>query len=162
MLTLDLHTQQRGEGYWLFNNNLLDDDFFVTEINQFWTNWLTRKNDFNTPLKWWDTAKHNFKNIAVKRSTQLSKCQRQECRRLENKLQWLQRKLANGDDNISEAYLQAKNELQHHHLNELAAIAARTKIQYAEEGEKSTRYFYSLENNRKAKQTIKLLTKNNY
>ena len=155
MLTLDLHTQPRGESYWLFNNNLLDDDFFVTEINQFWTNWLTRKNDFNTPLKWWDTAKHNFKNIAVKRSTQLSKCQRQECRRLENKLQWLQRKLANGDDNISEAYLQAKNELQHHHLNELAAIAARTIIQYAEEGEKSTRYFYSLENNRKAKQTIK-------
>ena len=161
MLTFDLHTQPRGEGYWLFNNNLLDDDFFVTEINHFWTNWLTRKNDFNTPLKWWDTAKHNFKNIAVKRSTQLSKCQRQECRRLENKLQWLQRKLADGDDNISEAYLQAKNELQHHHLNELAAIAARTKIQYAEEGEKSTRYFYSLENNRKAKQTIKLLTKNN-
>ena len=104
-------------------------------------------------LKWWDTAKHNFKNITVKRSTQLSKCQHQECRRLENKLQWLQRKLANGDDNISEAYLLAKNGLQHHHLNELAAIA--------EEGEKSTRYFYSLENNWKAKQTIKLLTKNN-
>lgn len=72
MLTLDLHTQPRGEGYWLFNNNLLDDDFLLTEINQFWTNWLTRKNDFNTPLKWWDTAKHNFKNIAVKRSTQLA------------------------------------------------------------------------------------------
>ena len=46
-------------------------------------------------------------------------------------------------------------------LSELAAVAARTKIQYTEEGEKSTRYFYSLENQQKAKQTIKLLTKNN-
>lgn len=95
-------------------------------------------------MKWWDTAKHNFKNIAVKRSTQLSKCQCQERGPLENKIQWPQRKLAN--DNISEAYLQAKNELQHHHLYELAAIVARTKIQYDEEGEKSRRYFYSLEN----------------
>lgn len=43
----------------------------------------------------------------------------------------------------------------------MAAIAARTKIQHAEEGEKSTRYFYSLENQQKTKQTIKLLTKNN-
>lgn len=43
----------------------------------------------------------------------------------------------------------------------MAAIAARTKIQHAEEGEKSRRYFYSLENQQKTKQTIKLLTKNN-
>ena len=46
-------------------------------------------------------------------------------------------------------------------FSELAAVAARTKIQYTEEGEKSIRYFYSLENQQKAKQTIKLLTKNN-
>ena len=41
----------------------------------------------------------------------------------------------------------------------MAAIAARTKLQYTEEGEKSMRYFYSLENQHKTKQTIKLLTK---
>ena len=43
----------------------------------------------------------------------------------------------------------------------MATIAARTKLQYTEEGEKSTRYFYSLENQQKTRQTIKLLTKNN-
>ena len=160
-LTFDLNTQPRGEGYWLFNNNLLDDGIFTTEIESFWTNWLTKKNEFNTPLKWWDTAKTNFKNIAVKRSTQLSKHQRHEYRRLENKILHLQQRLANGDNSISEGYLQAKNELQHYHLNQMAAIAARTKIQYAEEGEKSTRYFFSLENQQKTKQTIKVLTKNN-
>ena len=160
-LTFDVNNQPRGEGYRLFNNNLLEDGIFTTEIESFWTNWLTKKNEFNTPLKWWDTAKHNFKNIAVKRSTQLSKYQRHEHRRLEKKILHLQQRLANGDNSISEAYLQAKNELQHYHLNQMAAIAARTKIQYTEEGEKSTRYFFSLENQQKTKQTIKVLTKTN-
>ena len=160
-LTLDLHTQPHSEGYWLFNNNLLEDEIFTTEIESFWTNWLTKKNEFNTPLKWWGTAKTNFKNIAVKRSTQLSKYQRHESRQLKKKILHLQQKLSNGDNSISEAYLQAKNELQHYHLNQMAAIAARTKIQYAEEGERSTSYFFPLENQQKTKQTIKILMKNN-
>ena len=160
-LTFDLNTQPCGDGYWLFNNNLLEDDIFTTEIESFWTNWLTKKIEFNTPLKWWDTAKNNFKNIAVKRSTQLSKYQRHEFQRLEKKLIYLQQRLANGDNNISKAYLQTKNELQHHHLNQMAAIVARTKIQYTEEGEKSTQCFFSLKTQQKTKQTIKILTKNN-
>ena len=107
-LKIDLHNQPRGEGYWHFNNSLLDDNVFVTEIYQFWTDWLTRKNEFNTPLHWWDTAKTYFKNIAVKRSTQIRKGRRHACRQLENKIQRLQEKLANGDRTTSEAYLQAK------------------------------------------------------
>ena len=67
----------------------------------------------------------------------------------------------NGYRTISEAYLQAQIELQRFHLDDMAAIAARTKIKYAEEGEKSTRYSYSLESQRQTKQTIKLLTKDN-
>ena len=69
-LTFDLNTQPRGEGYWHFNNSLLDDDIFTTEINRFWTKWLEKKNEFDTPLKWWDKGKIHFKNIAIQRSTQ--------------------------------------------------------------------------------------------
>ena len=43
MLTFDLQTQPRGEGYWHFNNSLLDDDIFNTEMNQLWTEWLGKK-----------------------------------------------------------------------------------------------------------------------
>ena len=134
ILHFDLQTQPRGEGYWHLNNNLLDDNIFKTEIQQFWTNWLTRKNDFDSPLRLWDMAKNHFKNIATKRSTQIQKSQRHTCRQLENKIKRLQQKIANGDNSTSEAYLQAKTELQCYHLDEMAAIAARTKIKYAEEG----------------------------
>ena len=128
MLTFDLQTQPRGEGYWHFNNSLLDDDIFNTEMNQFWTEWLGKKNDFDNPLKWWDKAKLHFKNVAIQRSTQLRKQRRHACKQLEDKLQRLQRKIADGNNSVSAAYLQTKSELQQHHLSELAAIAARTKI----------------------------------
>ena len=161
ILDIDLSSQPRGEGYWHFNNNLLDDDVFLTEINQFWTNWLTQKTNFTDPLRWWDTAKHHFKNIAIKRSSQIRKSQRNVCHQLEYKIRSLQQKIADGDHTVSEAYQQAKAELQRHLLDEMDAITTRTKIKYTEEGEKSTRYFYSLENHQKSKQTIKLSTKNN-
>ena len=86
-LTLDLQTQPRGQGYWHLNNSLLDDDIFTTEINWFWTEWLGKKNNFDTPLKWCDTAKTHFKNIAIKRSTQLRRRQHHECKQLEENIQ---------------------------------------------------------------------------
>ena len=97
---------------------------------------------------------NHFKNIAIKRSSQIRKGQRNICRQLENKIKRLQQKLADGDPTVSEAYLQAKTELQCHRLDEMDAITTRTKIQYMEEGEESTRYFYSLENHQQSKQTI--------
>ena len=133
MLTFDLQTQPRGVGYWHFNNSLLDDDIFTTEINRFWTKWLEKKNEFDTPLKWWDKAKIHFKNIAIQRSTQLQKKRRHTRKQLEDKLHRLQRKIADGNNSASAAYRETKSELRHHHLSELATIAARTKIQYTED-----------------------------
>ena len=80
---------------------------------------------------------------------------------LENKLLRLQQRLANGTSADTEAYLQAKTELQHYHLSELDALTTRTQTRYTEEGEKSTRYFYSLERRQQTKHTISMLTKDN-
>lgn len=90
ILTLDLQNQPRGEGYWHFKNSLLDDDIFTTEIHRFWTEWLDKKTNFDTPLKWWDAAKTQFRDIAIKRSTQIRKHQRHECKKLDEKIQRLQ------------------------------------------------------------------------
>ena len=60
-LTFDFNKQPRGEGFWHFNNNV-----FNTNMNNFWLDWLTKKNDFPTPLHWWDAAKHRFEVLAIK------------------------------------------------------------------------------------------------
>ena len=59
-LTFDFNTQPRGEGYRLSNNNLLEDDRFNARVNHFWFKWLSKKNEFTTPLHWWDAAKYRF------------------------------------------------------------------------------------------------------
>ena len=59
-LTFDFNKQPRGEGFWDYNNNLLDDDVFNTNMTNFWLDWLTKKNDFSMPIHWWDAAKHGF------------------------------------------------------------------------------------------------------
>ena len=46
-------------------------------------------------------------------------------------------------------------------MKELEATKIRAKAKFMEEGEKSTRYFFSLEKSRKADQTSRVLTKNN-
>ena len=46
-------------------------------------------------------------------------------------------------------------------LKELEAIKIRTKAQFVEEGEKSTRFFFSLEKCRRSAQNIRVLTKDN-
>ena len=160
-LTLDLSSQPRGDGYWHFNNTLLTDEHFNTAIQNFWTTWLTKKSDFTSPLLWWDRAKQHFKSITIKRSTHLRRLERLARQMLENKLLRLQQRLANGTSTDTEAYLQAKTELQHYHLSKLDALTTRTQTRYTEEGEKSTRYFYSLERRQQTKHTISMLTRDN-
>jgi len=72
-LNIDFTQQERGKGFWHFNNSLLADPIFAEEITAFWTNWLKEKSKFKNPLKWWDKAKSHFKGIAIQRSTILCK-----------------------------------------------------------------------------------------
>ena len=46
-------------------------------------------------------------------------------------------------------------------MKDLEATKIHAKAQFMDEGEKSTRYFFSLEKSRKANQTISVLTKDN-
>jgi len=73
----------------------------------------------------------------------------------------MQRKLTDGDNTISRKYMETKTELQRFYAQEVATSALKTIIQYTEEGEKSKRYFYSLERQKQSQQTINVLTKNN-
>ena len=67
----------------------------------------------------------------------------------------------NGTTRDIEQYLLAKETLKQLELKELESNKIRAKAQFMEEGEKSTRYFLSLEKSRRTNQTIRILTKDN-
>ena len=161
LLTLDLDHQPRGPGYWHFNNTLLDDAIFGIEIQDFWTQWRTEKTRFPSPLEWWEAAKQNFKRIAIKRSTTLRKLANMERNKLERDLSYLKQKATTGIPADVEKYLLAKQKLSDLEQRDLEAVKIRAKARFAEEGEKSTRYFYSLEKKKQADKSIQTLTKDN-
>ena len=160
-LTLNLENVQRGPGFWHFNNELLADAAFEAEIKEFWNVWQDKFDDFADPLVWWDKAKQNFKIIAIRYAKLLGKQKRHEKLQLQRNLTKLQERSNNGNTRDIENYLLAKEKLKQLDLKELEAAKIKTKARFLEEGERSTRYFYSLEKKRQGNQTIHTLTKDN-
>ena len=160
-LSLDFDSVQRGPGFWHFNNDLLCDASFQVEIESFWRDWEAKLHTFENPLVWWDKAKHNFKILSIRRAKIRGKLQRHERFQLENKLDRLKEAARNGTDSDVERYLLAKEKQKDLAMKDLEAIKIRAKARFFEEGERSTRYFYSLEKRRKAEHSIKVLTKDN-
>ena len=160
-LVLNFGQVVRGPGYWHFNSELLCDAAFEAQIKDFWTDWQTKYDDFVDPLLWWDKAKQHFKIIAISCAKIIGKQKRHERFQLERKLEQLHEKSISGNARDIEEYLVAKEKLKGLDLKDLEAVKIRTKAQFLEEGERSTRYFYSLEKSRRADQTIRVLTKQN-
>ena len=158
-LTFDFDQIKRGPGYWHFNNDLLKDPLFQADVERFWGCWQSKLDDFDDPLKWWDRAKQEFKVIAIRRAKIRRKLQGHERFKLERELDRLQEQAVNGTTRDIERYLSAKEKLRQLELVDLEAIKVRTKARFIEEGERSTRYFFSLEKSRRADQTIRVLTK---
>ena len=48
-------------GFWHFNNELNADAAFEAKMEEFWTVWQAKTNDFANPLVWWDKAKHSLR-----------------------------------------------------------------------------------------------------
>jgi len=140
---------------------LLRDVAFETQINDFWTAWQTKYDDFVDPLLWWDNPKQHFKVIAISCAKVIGKQKRHGRFQLQRKLEKIHEKSMSGDTCDLEDYLVAKGKLKELELKDLEAVKIRAKVQFLEEGERSTRYFYSPEKSRRADQTIRLLTKEN-
>jgi len=62
-MTLNFDQLKRGPGYWHFNNDLLSNAAFESEIHNFWTFWKTKYADFDDPLLWWDRAKQDLRTL---------------------------------------------------------------------------------------------------
>ena len=91
----------------------------------------------------------------------MCKLEQGECKRLERDLTHLKQGATTGNSLDKENYLLAKQKLTVPEQRDLEAVKIRTKARFTEEGEKSTRYVYSLEKKKQADKSIQTLTKEN-
>ena len=112
---------------------------------------------FADPLRWWNQTKLHFKHIAIRHAKLNRKTQHHERFLLQNQVEKLHALATNGTTLDIQQYLLAREDFKKLDLKELKGTKIWAKAQ--EEGERSTRYFSSLEKCPRVKQCIHILTK---
>ena len=153
----------RGPSYWKFNNSLLDDHHFVTSlterINYIIDNELNMIEDVRIR---WDTLKYRIRQYSMKYSKTAAEHRRKRRLELESKVKELDAHVtAEPSTQFIQDYKAAKSELEGIYNYITEGIILRSRAMWYELGEKSTKYFLTLEKRQKSKSRIKKLIVSN-
>jgi len=153
---------KRGPGFWKLNCALLENQRYIETINKCIENCDIDNPDTSSSLLW-DTMKCRVRGASVKFSARLKRERNVRTKELEEEILSLDKLIENDtnvDYNVNEVQ-RLKYELEGIVKNERKGAEIRSKSQYYEYGEKSTKYFYSLEKSNAEKKHIKILEKDN-
>ena len=152
---LNLTNISRGRGLWKFNNSLISNTNFVDEMKT-----LIQKvifgfeNDtYLTDQVKWELLKYEIRKFAINFSKKLAQNSRKLQRDLETKIKNLEQNIIN-EDKFNE-YKTAKDELENFYDNIATGVKIRSKCNWYQYGEKSTKYFLNLEKQKAVNGTVK-------
>ncbi len=160
-IVLDIQIQKdptRGPGHWKFNNSYLKDDEYVNTMNNNLILWLNNNSFVDSRVKW-EWIKFKVRDETMKYAKLNCKKRKDRMKVLFNKMNSLEESLANdpSDDILNNIEL-VKNELEELDLKTVDGLIVRSRIRWAEKGEKSNKYFLGLEKrNCRKKQCKKLV-----
>ena len=149
---VSLHVRSRakkiGPSYWKFNNRLLQDEDYVNTLTEKYAEWIKEFPDSPDKGCLWDWLKFRIREFTVPFSKK-KKCDREEKRlALENELEKLDNVLSEMAHPDEES-IKRKKEIEHElfKIYDFLAEGAimRSRCTWYEKGEKSTKYFLSLE-----------------
>ena len=133
-----------GPGVWKFNTQHLKDPSFVLLVTQFWESWQAEKRSFLHLSAWWDAGKVRLKRLICSFSRKHASTFRKRVSSLERTLFFLHRRADRGED-VDQLLADTKSDLAEAHRQRARGCQIRANVQWAEEGEASTAYFYNLE-----------------
>ena len=129
----------RNKGFWKFNSSLVNDQNYINEIKDLIRNFNTKNDcDFSRQIKW-EFLKYEVCKFTIYYTKGLAKERKQKISNLESELKKLEISL--DDANNLGKYNSIKNELDaiYNHIAE--GIRIRSKCDWYEHGEKSTKLF---------------------
>ena len=152
----------RGKGYWKLNCSLLY-DFDYVKKNKEHIKLIAELNKNAEPRLLWDTIKMSIRGESIKYSSQKKKSINDKIAELENEILNLQDKISSTDENLT--YIDEldtkKQELNNYIKIKTKGAIIRSRIQFIEEGEKNSAYFYNLEKRTANLKTISRLELSN-
>ena len=154
---------KRGPGFWKFNQSLLQDEIYVSNLRAEIPNFKQKYDDVQDLRLKWDLIKMEIRGFTIKHSKNKAKKRKSAGINLQNQINELYKKaetLPNNKQIINEIYdarLRLKNIMQYR----TKGTILRSKVRWHEHWERNTRYFYGLEKrNYENKTTTKLKLSN--
>ena len=143
---------ERGNGIWKMNTSILTNPVFKTNFELMWKELKEQQQLYYDIKTWWDIAKRRIKDLALNISRKAKSDQAGREREIENRLVLH----SNSDETTN-----LKNELNDIFEKRGVGAKIRSRARWWEEGERSSKYFHSLEKkNGKDKSWNKILDKN--
>ena len=141
-ITLDTSTNVRGPGYWKLNTTLLKDLDYVTNIKHTITEVIYNNQNANN-LVLWETIKCCIRGESIRYSSLKKRNRQQGMKNLQDTLEKLLdiQSADNSPENIQKKINIVKSKIEDHIEIKTQGSIIRSRIEWYEEGEKSSRYF---------------------
>ena len=155
-MVVTLSPYERGSGYWKFNNSFLQKREFVQRMNNEIDQFLETF-DYYDPLLMWEKLKAKIKSVSKEFARNQTSEENLVISQLSERVNEYEASLPLNKD--QDALLEkSKVELEEKLFNRVKGMIFRSKVKWYEQGEKSSKYFFSLEKARyNAKTCYKIL-----
>ena len=147
----------KGPSHWKINNNILSDSNYVSQVRNNIVEWQSEIDSVNSVLLW-EYIKYKVRMFTIEFCKMKLRKEKQQRSNLEKTLKNIESSLnKNSSFEMKEEYIKAKNELDKYYENDTNGQIVRSRLQWVEDGERSTKYFLNLEKENKKKSTVRTL-----
>ena len=140
--------------YWKLNVSLLSKPVLRQRITDFWHDWQRKKLSFQNLSVWWDAGKLYLRQIIQKFSREIAFTNKQKFSNLNSLLNELTRRRDKGDASVDPDIETTKLAIDSIMLNKAKGAQIRARLQWAEDGEKPSKFFLSMERKRAQQKLI--------
>lgn len=131
-----------GKGLWKHNKQILENKENRDKIRRIWNEHQEAKYRHRDICQWWENAKKTVKTACIEMGKMSRQTQNTQKKDLINELGQL---TSSTDPASSRRILEIKAKLNEIEQEDINGAIIRSRVQWQNEGEKSTKYFYNLE-----------------
>ena len=151
-----IESQKHGPSYWKFNASLIEDENYVTLMNQKIPEWIEEFEDVNDKRVLWDLVKYRVRQFSMKYCKEMARQRKADLSTIETELENCE-DVCVTDPSVSNMEileeLQMKYDSHFDYLSKGAII--RSRATWYEKGEKNNKYLLGLESHRGKKGCIR-------
>jgi exonuclease III len=163
LLKIKLPSKMRGKGYWLLNNSVLNEESYDNGMTEILKETSDEYENHVTNALLWEYMKLQIKQYSITYCINKARSRKSRVIELEAMINEIDTYLASNkhDEVKTNERNSIKKELDEFYANKARGYQIRSRARWVEEGEKSSKYFFSLEKTRQNSNNISHLTENN-